>query len=96
MFYDHDLTESLQNAYKQEMGGTVFGCHVVNSRSYGVVDSNEEGTAISIEEKTVVLKYNYAVPGLYFFDDRVVELAKNIKPSPHGELEIADVIDQYL
>jgi glucose-1-phosphate thymidylyltransferase len=96
MFYGHDLTKSLQNATAQKTGGTVFGYHVSNPRSYGVVEFDDNGTAISIEEKPVVPKSNYAVPGLYFFDSRVVEFAKNVKPSPRGELEITDVIDQYL
>ena len=96
MFYGHDLTKSLQNANAQETGGTVFGYHVSNPRSYGVVEFDDSGTAISIEEKPVEPKSNYAVPGLYFFDSRVVEFAKNVKPSPRGELEITDVIDQYL
>lgn len=96
MFYGHDLTKSLQNANAQQTGGTVFGYHVSNPRSYGVVEFDVSGTAISIEEKPVEPKSNYAVPGLYFFDSRVVEFAKNVKPSPRGELEITDVIDQYL
>jgi glucose-1-phosphate thymidylyltransferase len=96
MFYGHDLTKSLQNANNQKSGGTVFGYHVSNPKSYGVVEFDDSGTAISIEEKPVVPKSNYAVPGLYFFDERVVEFAKNVKPSARGELEITDVIDQYL
>jgi glucose-1-phosphate thymidylyltransferase len=96
MFYGHDLTKSLQNAKAQQSGGTVFGYHVSNPRSYGVVEFDESGTAVSIEEKPEVPKSNYAVPGLYFFDERVVEFAKNVQPSARGELEITDVIDQYL
>jgi len=96
MFYGHDLTKSLQSANAQKTGGTVFGYHVSNPRSYGVVEFDANGTAISIEEKPAVPKSNYAVPGLYFFDARVVEFAKNVQPSPRGELEITDVIDQYL
>jgi glucose-1-phosphate thymidylyltransferase len=96
MFYGHDLTKSLQHACKQERGGTVFGYHVANPRAYGVVEFNEVGTAISVEEKPVAPKSNYAVPGLYFFDAKVVDFAKNVKPSARGELEITDIIDQYL
>ncbi|GAA0815269.1 glucose-1-phosphate thymidylyltransferase RfbA [Colwellia asteriadis] len=96
MFYGHDLTKSLKNACAQESGGTVFGYHVSNPRAYGVVEFNDAGTAISIEEKPVEPKSNYAVPGLYFFDANVVEFAKKVKPSARGELEITDVIDQYL
>jgi glucose-1-phosphate thymidylyltransferase len=96
MFYGHDLTKSLQNANAQTTGGTVFGYHVSNPKSYGVVEFDKSGTAISIEEKPEQPKSNYAIPGLYFFDKRVVEFAKNVKPSVRGELEITDVIDQYL
>jgi glucose-1-phosphate thymidylyltransferase len=96
MFYGHDLTKSLQNANAQTSGGTVFGYHVSNPKSYGVVEFDKDGTAVSIEEKPKHPKSNYAVPGLYFFDKRVVEFAKSVKPSARGELEITDVIDQYL
>jgi glucose-1-phosphate thymidylyltransferase len=96
MFYGHDLTKSLQSANAQLSGGTVFGYHVSNPRSYGVVEFDDSGTAISIEEKPEAPKSNYAVPGLYFFDGRVVEFARNVQPSARGELEITDVIDQYL
>jgi glucose-1-phosphate thymidylyltransferase len=96
MFYGHDLTKSLKNANAQASGGTVFGYHVANPKSYGVVEFDKNGTAISIEEKPEQPKSNYAIPGLYFFDKRVVEFAKNVKPSVRGELEITDVIDQYL
>lgn len=96
LFYGHDLAASLRNACVQDSGATVFGYHVANPTSYGVVEFDENGTAISIEEKPQQPKSSYAVPGLYFFDQRVVEFAKNVKPSPCGELEITDVIDQYL
>ena len=96
MFYGHDLSASLQNATECEQGATVFGYHVSNPKSYGVVEFDQNGKAISIEEKPDKPKSNYAVPGLYFFDSRVVEFAKNVKPSERGELEITDVIEQYL
>lgn len=96
MFYGHDLVKSLKNANVQTSGGTIFGYHVSNPRAYGVVEFDKNGTAISIEEKPEVPKSNYAVPGIYFFDERVVEFAKKVKPSARGELEITDVIDQYL
>jgi len=96
MFYGHDLTKSLKNANAQASGGTVFGYHVANPQAYGVVEFDELGNAISIEEKPEVPKSNYAVPGLYFFDERVVEYANNVQPSARGELEITEVIDQYL
>ncbi|CED70289.1 glucose-1-phosphate thymidylyltransferase [Aliivibrio wodanis] len=96
LFYGHDFAASLKNANQQENGATVFGYHVSNPQSYGVVEFDESGTAISIEEKPEQPKSNYAVPGLYFFDNKVVEFAKNVQPSPRGELEITDVIEQYL
>ena len=96
LFYGHDLASSLQRARKRESGGTVFGYHVSNPHDYGVVEFDEQGKAISIEEKPKTPKSNYAVPGLYFFDSRVVEFAQKVKPSARGELEITDVIDQYL
>ena len=96
LFYGHDLVKSLVSANSRETGGTVFGYHVSNPNAYGVVEFNSEGTAISIEEKPKSPRSNYAVPGLYFFDSGVVEVAKNVKPSARGELEITDVIDHYL
>ena len=96
LFYGHDFSISLQNANNQKSGATVFGYHVADPTAYGVVEFDETGIAISIEEKPAQPKSNYAVPGLYFFDNQVVAFAKNVKPSERGELEITDVIDQYL
>jgi len=96
IFYGHDLTNSLRSANQKETGATVFGYHVSNPSSYGVVEFNEEKVVISIEEKPQEPKSNYAVPGLYFFDANVVGFAKSVLPSKRGELEITDIISQYL
>ena len=96
IFYGHDLTNSLRSANQKETGATVFGYHVSNPSSYGVVEFNEEKVVISIEEKPQEPKSNYAVPGLYFFDANVVGFAKSVLPSKRGELEITDIINQYL
>lgn len=96
LFYGHDLVKALKEANKQTRGGTVFGYHVANPSSYGVVEFDAFGKVISIEEKPQQPKSSYAVPGLYFFDNNVVEVAKAVKPSPRGELEITDVIEHYM
>lgn len=96
LFYGHDLIKSLESASKKESGGTVFGYHVSNPSAYGVVEFNNEKKVISIEEKPKAPKSNYAIPGLYFFDNQVIDIAKNVKPSKRGELEITDVIQAYL
>lgn len=96
LFYGHNLVESLRAASEQTVGGTVFGYHVSNPRAYGVVEFDSEGKAISIEEKPEQPKSNYAVPGIYFFDEKVCDIAENVKPSERGELEITDVIETYL
>ena len=96
IYYGHDLKRSLQNAYNQEHGATVFGYHVNDPERYGVVGFDDDWNALSIEEKPAVPKSNYAVTGLYYYDNRVVDFAKEVKPSPRGELEITDLNNLYL
>jgi glucose-1-phosphate thymidylyltransferase len=96
IFYGHGLPEILARAVQVEKGGVVFGYWVKNPQRYGVVDFDRNGRVLSIEEKPEKPKSNFAVPGLYFFDNDVVEIASGLKPSARGELEIADVIDTYL
>ena len=96
LFFGHGLPEILQRAIRFEEGGVVFGYYVKDPQRYGVVDFDSEGNVLSIEEKPDKPKSNYAVPGLYFFDNDVVNIAEGLKPSDRGELEIVDVIDEYL
>lgn len=96
IFYGPSFSNNLQKATAKEEGATIFGYHVSDPERFGVVEFNEAGDAISIEEKPKNPKSNYAVTGLYFYDDRVVEVAKSIVPSDRGELEITDVNRFYL
>jgi len=96
IFHGHGFQEVLREAVSLDKGAIVFGYYVNDPERYGVVEFNKNGNAMSIEEKPLKPKSNYAIPGLYFYDNRVVEIAKNLKPSPRGELEISDVNKQYL
>lgn len=96
IFHGHDLAAGLQQASKRDHGATVFAYRVHDPERYGVVEFNASGRAISLEEKPTQPKSNYAVTGLYFYDQQVVDIAAELKPSPRGELEITDVNKQYL
>jgi glucose-1-phosphate thymidylyltransferase len=96
LFYGHDLSLSLMNASRRTEGATVFGYHTQNPEDYGVVEFDAAGNVISLEEKPTEPKSSYAVPGIYFFDSKVVDLVKTMKPSKRGELEITDLNRLYL
>lgn len=96
IYYGHGMSELLDAANASSSGGTVFGYRVSDPERYGVVAFDADGAAISVEEKPAKPKSNYAVTGLYFFDGRAPEIARNVKPSPRGELEIISVINAYL
>lgn len=96
IFYGYGFTERLQRAVAREDGATIFGYHVSNPIEFGVVEFDKENNVVSIEEKPQKPKSNYAVPGLYFYDNSVVEIAKNLKPSARGEIEITAVNNEYL
>ncbi|MBY0444406.1 MAG: glucose-1-phosphate thymidylyltransferase RfbA [Burkholderiales bacterium] len=96
IYYGHDFAGLLQAASAKTSGASVFAYRVTDPERYGVVEFDEQGKAVSLEEKPVQPKSNYAVTGLYFYDNRVIEIAKAIKPSPRGELEITDVNAAYL
>ena len=96
IFYGQDFSGKLKAASAQQCGATVFGYHVADPERFGVVEFDASGKAISIEEKPARPKSSHAVTGLYFYDNRVVDIAKNLTPSPRGELEITDINQRYL
>ena len=96
VFYGPDMTKLIKSAIDENTGATIFGYPVKNPRSFGVVEFDKNHNVIAIEEKPENPKSNYAVPGLYFYDNRVIGIAKSVKPSPRGEIEITSVNNEYL
>ena len=96
VFYGYGFTERLKRAADREEGATIFGYHVSNPTEFGVVEFDGDNNVVSIEEKPEQPKSNYAVPGLYFYDNNVIDIAKNLKPSARGEIEITAVNNEYL
>lgn len=96
LFYGHDFSRLVKHAAVQEKGGTIFACQVTNPERYGVITFDKNKKPIDIEEKPKIPRSRYAVTGLYFYDNRVIEIAKSLKPSARGELEITDVNKRYL
>jgi len=96
VFYGHRLTETLEHASKLEKGAVIFGYYTNNPEDFGVVEFDNDGNVLSVEEKPENPKSNYIIPGLYFYDNAVIEIAKNITPSNRGELEITSINEEYL
>ncbi len=96
IFYGYSFSERLRAAAARETGATIFGYHVSNPSEFGVVDFDADGRVLSIDEKPKEPKSNYAVPGLYFYDNTVIDIAKNVQPSARGEIEITAVNNEYL
>lgn len=96
IFYGQSFSQVLQKVADKKEGATIFGYYVRDPREYGVVEFDRSGKVLSIEEKPVNPKSNYAVPGLYFYDNQVVDIAKNVKPSERGEIEITSINNEYL